>query len=684
MSENLLAQQTSPYLRLHKDNPVDWRPWGPEALAEAQQKNKPILLSIGYTACHWCHVMNHESFADPEVGALMNELFVNIKVDREERPDIDQIYQTASVHMGHSGGWPLTMFLTPDGKPYFAAGYMPPQSMAGRRSFKDALREADRVYRDDQALVGRTTTTVQGSLASIWERDMRTTGLPPATIDFLTIHTGQAFDIFYGGIIGAPKFPNVTQTEFLWRGYLRTGAGQLAQLVRTAVDAMALGGLYDHVGGGFHRYSTDERWLVPHFEKMLYDNALLVELYTLIWQENRFKLYADRVEETIGWMLREMRSGGGFASAIDADSEGEEGRYYIWSEPEIDAALAGTFSQRFKQIYNVSHTGSFRGHNILHRLANSTYPQSEADEALFKKQLGLLLAARQKRVAPLRDGKVLTDCNAMAVAALARAASAFRRPEWLKEAIETFDFIVETASEGERLFHSTSDGRRGHAGFSDDYAQMARAAFVLHETTGESRYLELAMKWVDFLNEHFWDREKGGYYTTSDDAVPLFSRPRMASDQGTPSANGVMVQVLANLYYATGKTQYGDRVQAQLQAFSAELGNRYMSYGAYMCGLDTVMSGLQIVIVGPPGHARTQELISAVNGRSLPARTLVLADPGETYADTHPAFGKTMQAGTPTAYVCIQQNCSAPITSPVALSQMLQLPVRQAAVAGRA
>jgi uncharacterized protein YyaL (SSP411 family) len=535
-------------------------------------------------------------------------------------------------------------------------------------------KEAARIYREDPERIAKTTDTVQGSLASIWERDMRASQFPPATLDFLTIHLAQQFDIFYGGITGAPKFPNTTQTEFLWRGYLRSGAFQLSHLVRTALDAMALGALYDHVGGGFHRYSTDERWLVPHFEKMLYDNALLIDLYTLVWQENRFKLYADRVEETIGWLLREMRADGGFASAIDADSESEEGRYYIWTEPEIDAAIAGTFSQRFKQLFSVLRTGTFRGHNILHRLSTNSYPQPEADEALFKKQLSMLLAARQKRVAPLRDDKVLTDCNAMAVVALARAGTAFRRPEWIKEAVKTFDYILKTASEGERLFHSTLNGKRGHAGFSDDYAQMARAAYVLYETTGEQRYLDLTKQWVHFLNEHFWDRDRGGYYTTSDEAAKLIARPRQASDQATPSPNGVIVQVLANLWYATGETQYRDRAEAQVQAFSAEVGNRYTAYGAYMCGLDTVMNGLQVVIIGQRSNARTQELIAAARGRSLPSATLIVADPSETFRDTHPAFGKTMQGGVPTAYLCKHQNCSPPITSPVALSQMLQGP----------
>ncbi|HEX3673353.1 MAG TPA: thioredoxin domain-containing protein, partial [Rhizomicrobium sp.] len=680
--ENLLAKETSPYLLLHKDNPVHWRPWGPAALAEAKAANKPIFLSVGYSACHWCHVMNHESFADPEIAALMNSLYVNVKVDREERPDIDQLYQAASIQMGHSGGWPLTMFLTPEGKPFLAGGYLGPIEAPDRPTMKRALTESSRVYREDPERVTKTSETVDGMLEKLWGRDVRTSSLPVSTLEYAAIRIGQSFDIFYGGVIGAPKFPSCALVEFLFRGYLRTGAPPLQQLARTAVDAMSLGGMYDHVGGGFHRYSTDERWLVPHFEKMLYDNAAIVDLLTTIWQNNRHALYSDRVEETIAWMLREMRAGDGFASSIDADSEGEEGRYYIWTEPEIDAALAGTFAQRFKQVYNISRNGNFMGRNIPHRLGTTVYPFPEADETLFRKQRELLLAARQKRVAPMRDEKILTDWNGMAIVALAHAGTAMRRPEWVKEASKTFAFIVKSLGDGDRLYHSLGDGKRQHIGFSDDYAQMAYAALALYDATGEKHYLEHAQGWVKVLDKHFWDSRRGGYFTGADDDEPLIMRVRMAADQSHTSANGTMVSVLAHLYLMTGDMHYRDRSNAVLQAFAGDIGDRFMAFGAYLNGLDTVMSNLQIVIVGARGNAKTQELIAAVRGRSLPSATLIVADPGEKYADPHPAFGKTMQGGVPTAYICQYQNCSAPITSPVALSQMLQMPAQSPA--GRA
>jgi hypothetical protein len=679
MSENLLAKETSPYLLLHKDNPVHWRPWGAEALAEAKAANKPIFLSIGYTACHWCHVMNHESFADPEVAELMNKLFVNVKVDREERPDIDQLYQAASIQMGHQGGWPLSMFLTPEGKPFLAGGFLGTTEAPNRPTIKRALTESARVYHEDPDRVVRTSQTVGEMLEKLWGRDLRSTSLPTSTLEYAAIRIGQGFDIFYGGVIGAPKFPAAALVEFLFRGYLRTGAPQLQQLARTAVDAMSLGGMYDHVGGGYHRYSTDERWLVPHFEKMLYDNALVVELLTLLWQNSRNKLYADCVEQTLGWLLRDMRQGDGFASSFDADSEGEEGRYYLWSEPEIDAALAGTFAQRFKQVYNISRAGNFQGRSVLHRLGASVYPLPDADEALFKKQLEMLLAARGKRTAPMRDNKVLADWNGMAICALVRAGAAFRRPDWIAQAVKTFDFIVKSLGDGDRLYHSLSEGKRQHIAFSDDYAQMARGALALYEVTGEKRFLEQAQAWAKTLDAHFWDSKRGGYFTTADDGEHLFMRVRVAIDQSYPSANGVMASVLANLYALTGDRQYRDRSNAVLQAFAGELGDRLMAFGSYLNGLDTVMTGLQIVIVGARNNAKTQELISAVHGRSLPSAVLIVADPDAKYPETHPAFGKTMQGGTPTAYICRQQNCSAPITSGVTLSQMLQMPMQRPA-----
>jgi uncharacterized protein YyaL (SSP411 family) len=676
MSRNLLAQETSPYLLLHQHNPVHWRTWGPEALAEAEAANKPILLSIGYTACHWCHVMNHESFADSETAALMNELFVNIKVDREERPDLDQIYQTAANTMGHQGGWPLTMFLTPRGEPYFAGAYFPNEERFGQPAFKKVLEEVARIYREQPEPVANTAARVQQNFVNLWGRDMRGP-LDPALLDAAVIKIGQRFDVFYGGLLGTPKFPSAHLVELLWRGYLRTGVEQFNQLAITSLTSMSIGGIYDHIGGGFARYSTDERWLVPHFEKMLYDNALIVDVMSLIYQHNRSRLYRERVEETIGWVLREMMVEHAFASSLDADSEGEEGKYYLWSEAEIDAALMGTYVQRFKDCYSVRREGNYQGRNILHRVHGTLgYPLSDADEALLKKQRELLLAARQRRTPPLRDDKVLADWNGMMIAALANAGAVFRNPDWTATAIRAFDFATDALGEGDRLYHSWRAGKRQHTGFSDDYAQMARAALALWEATYEKRFLEQAQIWVRALNEHFWDMQNGGYFHTPDDAEPLIVRPRMIFDQSVPCANGTMISVLGKLHYATAASAYRDQANALVQAFAGELPRAFISMSSYLNGLETVLTGLQVIIIGHRNNPKTHELIAAVLGRSLPNKTLMVIEPGEALPPEHPAHGKKMENGVSTAFVCQRMTCSAPITNPVTLSQVLQMPPR--------
>ena len=393
---NLLGNETSPYLLLHKDNPVHWRPWGPDALAEAESQNKPILLSVGYTACHWCHVMNHESFADPETAELMNALFVPVKVDREERPDIDQVYQAAALNMGIAGGWPLTMFLTPRGEPFFAGTYYPKEDRQGQVSFKKVLEEVARVYREQPEPVANTVNQITEQLLALWARDARGS-LDLAALDNCAIHAGQRFDVFFGGLSGPVKFPVTALTEQLWRAYLRSGAFQFQQLVQTTLDGLSRGGVYDHIGGGWMRYANDERWIVPHFEKMLYDNAQIIEVMTMIWQHTRLPVYRERIEDTIGWLMRDMKVENAFASSMDADSEGEEGRYYTWTEAEIDVALMGTFIKRFKEVYNVSRDGNFMGRNILHRLGSIPHPLPEADETLLKRQRELLCAVRQSR-----------------------------------------------------------------------------------------------------------------------------------------------------------------------------------------------------------------------------------------------------------------------------------------------
>jgi uncharacterized protein YyaL (SSP411 family) len=676
MSRNQLDQANTPYLLLHKDNPVHWYPWGAEALAAAEAQNKPILLSIGYTACHWCHVMNDESFADAETAAAMNADFINVKVDRDERPDVDQLYQSASNAMGSNGGWPLTIFLTPKGTPYFTGTYFPKEARPGQPAFKTVLSDMSRLYTEQAEPIAGTSERLIEQLNNLWNRDMRAP-LDGSILDNAAIRLGQRFDIFFGGLIGTQKFPQAQLVELLWRAHLRTGLPQFLQVAAKSLDSMLTAGLYDHVGGGFFRYTVDEHWWIPHFEKLTSNNAQIVDLLTLVWQHNRNPLCKNRIEETIGWLLREMKIDDAFASSLDADSEGEEGKYYIWGEAEVDAALVGTFAQKFKAAYGVTRDGNFRGKTILRRDGTAApYPQSEADEALLVRQCGLLLAARQGRTPPMRDDQILADANGMVIATLANAGAVMRRPDWVMAATKTFDFIVRTLGDGDKLSHSSRAGKRGHTGFADDYAHMARAALSLWEATGEKRFLDQAKRWAHVLQENFWDASGGGYFANSHSDDPLIVRVRSIFDQTQPPANAVMLGVLARLNMATADAAYAERSSLLLQSFASEVMRTFASSGSFLNGIEFSATNLQIVVLGPVDNSKTLELIAAVQGRSLPNKLLVVVPSGDALPEGHPVHGRAMVNGQPTAYICQRGQVSPPIVNPVALSQMLQLPQR--------
>ncbi|HEX2590812.1 MAG TPA: thioredoxin domain-containing protein [Rhizomicrobium sp.] len=672
-----LQDATSPYLLLHKDNPVNWYTWGPEAFAEAEATGKPIFLSIGYTGCHWCHVMNDESFSKSDVAQLMNDKFVNIIVDREERPDIDQVYQAAANTMGHNGGWPLNIFLNSKGQPYYVGSYLPPEPRDNLPAFKDALDMNAGRYHEEASTVASNATQVTTALDQTWNRDMRG-NLGNDFLDNAAVRMAQRFDLFFGGMTGQVKFANTLALETLWRAYLRTGIPAFAQFAGVALDHVLLGGLRDHVGGGFYRYCNDERWTVPHYEKMLVDNALILDYVTLLWQHNRNTLCRDAINETVAWMLREMKVGDAFASSLAPDSEGEEGKYYLWTEAEIDAALQGTFVQRFKTLYNIRREGNLsNGKNILHRVGSPVTGQlSDADQAMITKQHEALLKIRQKRVAPMRDDKVLCDANAYAIYALANAGMAMNNQEWIAIAVKAFDFIVKTLGDGDRLYHSWRDGKRMSLGFADDYASMARAALLLNEITGDKRYIDYAKRWTTTMNQHYWNEAMGGYCFTADDAEPLIVRTRMIFDQPAPSANATMMVVLGRLHLITGEQQYFERAQMIAHVFANEATRVWQSMPAYFNALEQMSMALQIVVIGPPG-TRTREMVQAAFGRSFPNRLVTVVAPDEPLPPNHPAFGKTMQNGVPTAYICQRNSCSPPVVTPVQLSQILQLPQQQ-------
>jgi uncharacterized protein len=665
--ENLLRHQSSPYLLQHADNPVYWRPWGAAALAEARDANKPILLSIGYAACHWCHVMAHESFEDPDTAALMNERFVNIKVDREERPDIDHLYMSALHALGEQGGWPLTMFIAPDGAPFWGGTYFPPEPRWGRPSFRQVLQGVSEAYRTDHEMVTKNTAALRQVLARMSKAEPG--DLPtPVHLEAVAAALLRLNDPEHGGLRGAPKFPNPPIFRFLWQNAFRTGSPDGQQALHLMLQRMSQGGIYDHLGGGYSRYSTDAIWLVPHFEKMLYDNAQLLELLALAHAHRPDPLYAARADETVGWMVRDMtaeRVAGraAFAASEDADSEGEEGRFYVWTEAEVDTLLDDA-AAAFRRAYDVTAGGNWEGHTILRRV---TDVGSAADEAALARSRAVLFEARAKRVRPGRDDKVLADWNGLAIAALARAATVFGRPEWLARADEAHDFILaEMSTPDGRVQHAWRLGRVTAAGLLDDQASMARASLALFEATGEQRRLAEAIHLAHAAEAAFADGH-GGYYVTAEDAadVPL-ARPRTAADNATPAANGLLAEVFSRLWHLTGDAAWRARAEGLLRAFTGNP-DQLASMPTLLAAADLLEEAATVVIAGEPAGV----LASAALGAADPAIVVLRTNSLEALPAEHPAFGKSAGAGGATAYVCRRSVCGLPISGSNALAAAL-------------
>jgi len=573
----------------------------------------------------------------------------------------------------------LTVFLTPKGEPFWGGTYFPKEESFGRPAFKTVLREIAGAYRDNPDVMGPNIRQIAQHIDQAWYQN-RSGTLDMQKLDRAAMANAHSCDIFYGGLTGAPKFPNVPTLELLWRAYLRTGQRQYLELSLLWIDMMGRGGIYDHVGGGFARYATDEQWLIPHFEKMLYDNAPLIDIMTLIWQHGRQPVLKQKIEETIGWVLREMLvEGAAFASSLDADSEGEEGKFYVWTEAEIDEILAGTPVERFKRAYGVTregnfpHEGQLTGKNILHRIPFLT-DITEADEATFLTQKHMLLEAREKRVRPGRDDKVLTDWNGMMIAALANAGAVFGQYQWLDAARRAFRFICDRLGEGDELYHSYRAGKRQHPAIADGYANMARAALALWEATSDRQYLDRAIAWTRTLDDKFWDVVQGGYVYSRNPDLPDSVRTRTAFDSQVPSGNGIMIGVMGRLFYATADQSYGERANTLIQAFAGDVNSGFMQMPTYLNSYEFCTSCLEIIVFGPPSDARTQDLIKAALGRSLPNRLLMTVAPGEVLPPGHPAEGKYMQEGQPTVYICGGSVCSPPVTSAAVLSTVLQLP----------
>ena len=679
MPGNALSEEISPYLLQHKDNPVAWQAWGTDILAQAQREDRPILLSIGYSACHWCHVMAHESFENEEIAALMNELFINVKVDREERPDLDTIYQTALMLMGQQGGWPLTMFLTPEGQPFWGGTYFPPASRYGRPGFPEVLKGISETWHTQKDNVLKNVEALSQAMADA-AKPKDGGELTSAVLDQAAASAVSMIDPTRGGTMGAPKFPQPSFFKFLWRAYLRTGSTPFREAVTVTLSNLCQGGIYDHLGGGFARYSTDEYWLAPHFEKMLYDNALLVELLSEVWLETGDPLYAVRVRETIEWAFREMRvtdegdenaedAPFAFASAFDADSEGEEGKFYVWTEAEIGALLGGEAAE-FNKVYDVAPGGNWEGHTILNRSTDLGLASEEVERRLARSREALL-QARVKRVPPGKDDKALTDWNGMMISALVVAGVAFDDAAWIEAAKGAFSFVLKHMVEDGRFGHSWRAGRLRHAAVVDDYAHMARAALLLFEATGDWAYLDHAEAWVAIADNHYWDGDGGGYFLAADDTNDLITRTKTIFDNAVPSGNGIMVEVLARLFYVRGDSAYRERAEKLLHAFTGQSPEYMANSPTFLNGYEFLEGARQIVIVGDPEAEATGELVRAAFAGGLANRVVVRLAPGTDLPTTHPAAGKGLVDGKPAAYVCIGPTCGLPVTDGAALQKVL-------------
>jgi uncharacterized protein YyaL (SSP411 family) len=663
--ENRLGGETSPYLLQHKHNPVDWWPWGTAALARAKELNRPILLSVGYAACHWCHVMAHESFEDEATARVMNELFVNIKVDREERPDIDHIYMSALHHLGEQGGWPLTMFLTPAGEPFWGGTYFPNTPRYGKAAFVDVLQEIARVFREKPESIEQNRSALMARLAER-ARPAGRVVIGAAELDRISAQMAGLIDPVHGGMRGAPKFPQPIMLEFLWRAGRRTKDARYFALVELSLARMCEGGIYDHLGGGLARYSVDERWLVPHFEKMLYDNALLLPLLALAYQRSGNTLFRTRAEETVDWLAREMTTPeGAFCASLDADSEGEEGKFYVWTPAEIGAVLGQEDASFFAEHYDVTESGNFEGHNILNRL--KSLPRSIEDEQRLAQMRQKLLEVRGRRVRPGLDDKVLADWNGLLIEGLVSAARLFERNGWIEKAARAFLFIAAHMSHGNRLGHSWRAGKLLFPGLASDHAAMTAAALALYEATQEREYLERAETWQATLDRHYANKETGGYYLAADDAVDLVVRPSPTTDDAIPNAIAIVARNLVRLAIFTGHHDWRDQADRLFEGVLSRAGENLFGHLALLNALDFRLRAAEIVVTGSDRQAT--ELLAAA--RKFPFLDTVVLPASDALPKAHPAQEKIKASAESAAFVCVGETCSLPVMSPQALAAAL-------------
>ena len=678
---NRLSRETSPYLLQHAHNPVDWYPWSEEAFAKAKQENKPILLSIGYSACHWCHVMEHESFENEKIAALMNELFVNIKVDREERPDLDEIYMNAVQMLTGRGGWPMTMFLTPDRKPFYGGTYFPPEDRQGMPGFPRVLMGVSQAYRDRPEEVEKSVTQILAALQRMSESQETTKDLSKSIIAEGADKVARAYDADNGGLGQAPKFPNPGVYELFLRHYSRSKDAHFLEMVVYTLTKMAQGGIYDHLGGGFHRYSVDAKWLVPHFEKMLYDNAQLVRIYAYAYTITREPLFKSVVDETVAYLLREMlHREGGFYSTQDADSEGEEGKFFVWAEDEVKQVLGEAHAEIFCRMYDVGEPTNFEGKSILHSIltieqAGKLFRKDQAEiEALVAAAKGKLFAEREKRIKPFRDEKIITAWNGLMLSGLAEAIKISSNPASVDAAKRAVDFLFAKMFRDGFLLHTYKDGQAKFFGYLDDYSFLAIGLLDLYEALFDRGYLDRAVQLADVMLSEFWDERGGGFFFTGKSHEQLISRAKPIFDASVPSGNAMATQLLLRLHHLTGKEVYRARAEKVLRSYYDAMESQPFGFAHMLCALDSYLEGAQeIVIVGNTTETATQELLAAINSLYLPNKAIQLATPGSSLAQISPLLeGKTQIDGKPTVYVCTNFTCSAPVTNASEVKALLE------------
>ncbi|MDB5902344.1 MAG: hypothetical protein JWM26_1222 [Betaproteobacteria bacterium] len=675
---NRLSTETSPYLQQHADNPVDWHPWGEEALALSRENDKPILLSIGYSACHWCHVMAHESFEDADVAAEMNRLFVNIKVDREERPDLDQIYQTAhGMLTQRSGGWPLTMFLAPDGTPFFAGTYFPKTARYGMPGFKDLLARIAQAYRGQRDQIAKQNESLMDALKRTAPPPAQAPTLERAPIDDAVHELARAFDDVHGGIGNAPKFPHPFELAFCLRRHVLEGGDTPGDIAKLTLTHMAEGGIFDQLGGGFCRYSTDRTWGIPHFEKMLYDNGPLLALYADAWLATGEPLYARAAHETAAWVMREMQSpDGGYYSSLDADSEGEEGKFYVWTREEAEGLLSPDEYAVAAPHYGLTETPNFEERYWNLRVAQPLAPVAstlsipiEVARANLESARRKLFAARERRVRPGRDEKVLTSWNALMARGMARAGRSFGRPEWIESARRAIEFVRATLWRDGRLLATYKDGRAHLNAYLDDHAFLLDALVEMMQTDFRVDDLRWAEALAALVLDRFEDTDEGGFYFTSDDHERLIHRPKTGHDGATPSGNGVAAFALQRLGHLTGETRWLTAAERTLKRFHSSVTRSPAGHASLLTALEEALTPPRLLVVR--GAAAEVAAWRDALARTYRPDTMIVAIP-DTAGDLPPTLSMKRPEGRAVgAWLCVAATCLPPVFALAAVKNLL-------------